>query len=291
MFKWLQNKRKNLLIVCAGDNSLHPTWLSPERSYDLITIYYGSNSTVSEKYRQISDLFFECKGLEMELAREILLNRLYIQHKFDFSHYSYIWFPDDDLEFACEQRGIEARFTVAEQTSADVFQPAIRNEHYSVMWEPTREISEAYAHRTNIVELMAHGFRGEVFEKCYLGAIHTCEFMKSGWGLEPIWTKIGEVLFRGPLRTYVFDCIPIIHTRPIGSGDSIVHKLGCYEATYMPQIHTNRMTTFNVYSNLEELKYDSDSELNSNYKHVEAHHRKEFSNRPVNPILNSSLQI
>ena len=54
----LQNKRKNLLIVCAGDNSLHPTWLSPERSYDLITIYYGSNSTVSEKYRQISDLFF-----------------------------------------------------------------------------------------------------------------------------------------------------------------------------------------------------------------------------------------
>ena len=188
--------RRNLLIVCCGDGSLHEAWFGPDRSYDILTIYYGDDPAVAERFRAGSDIFVAQKGLKLELTRKILLEELYFRRGFAFGDYAHIWFPDDDLRFDDGDGGIESLFEAARAVRADVFQPAIKNEHFSESWESTRRIDGAFAHRTNIVEIMAFGFSGEAFEKALLAALHTFEFMKSGWGIEPIWMKIGEAVLR-----------------------------------------------------------------------------------------------
>ena len=125
---------------------------------------------------------------------------------------------------------------------------------------------------------MAHGFSGKIFDQAYLTAIHVCEFMKSGWGLEPIWLKIGEALNGRSLHTYVFDCIPVNHTRPVGSGDSIVHRLGRFEAQFIPQIQTNRITTTAVYENLSQLRSDIEYDVFGNQQLVEQWRSITFEN-------------
>jgi hypothetical protein len=273
----ITKKRQNLLIVCAGDNSLHTVWHKHRESFDILTIYYGANSEISEAYRKISDLFFSAKGLKIELARNILLNHLLFEESFRFGDYEQIWFPDDDLKFSAGDEQIETIFKLAQMSRADVFQPAIANENYSPAWEATRLINGLFAHRTNIVEVMAHGFSGDTFEKCYLGAIHVCDFMKSGWGIEPLWMKIGEAMYRRSLRTYVLDACSVIHTRPVGSGKSIVHKLGSYEATYIPQIYTNRMKTLSTYTDLTSLEAGwRDAVVSFNEKEIDAYHQPLF---------------
>jgi hypothetical protein len=200
--------------------------------------------------RARSNIAIRAIGLKIQLARNFILSELFFQSKMDFTKYEYIWFPDDDIRFPDGSDGLEKLFDLARRLKADVFQPAIENEHY--YWEATRQIPGAVCHRTNTVEVMAAGYTGEVFSGAYLPAIHTLDFMKSGWGLEPIWMKLGEALLRRPLRTFVIDCCPIIHTRPVGTGDSFVHRQGRWEAQFIPQIERNKSKTFAIYSSLEE---------------------------------------
>jgi hypothetical protein len=269
-------KRRNLLIVCAGDNSLHKDWFRQERSYDILTIYYGDNPDIARLYESSSDLFFRRKGMKVELARQVLVEDLYFKNRFKFSDYSLVWFPDDDLKFPQSDEQIEDLFSNAAAVNADVFQPAICNEHTSKEWEATKQIPGAYAHRTNIVEIMAHGFSGEAFEKCYLAAVHTCDFMKSGWGLESIWMKIGEAAFGRSMRTFVLDCVAIIHTRPVGSGASLIHEYGIYEMKYTPQAFTNRMRTYRTYSGPKEILVEPASDLNLDMSAVDVFHALKF---------------
>jgi hypothetical protein len=269
--------RENLLIVCCGDGSLHEAWFGPERSYDILTIYYGDDPAVAERFRAGSDVFVAHKGLKIELTRKVLLEELYFRRGFPFGQYAHVWFPDDDLRFDEGDGGIETLFEAARAVRADVFQPAVKNENYSESWESTRRIAGAFAHRTNIVEIMAFGFSGEAFEKAFLAAIHTCEFMKSGWGIEPIWMKIGEAMLRRRLRTFVFDAVPIVHTRPVGGGASYVHRQGRYEATYVPQIHTNRMVTETIYATPAEAVADQSNVIGIDHARIEQFHAAQLA--------------
>jgi hypothetical protein len=256
------NRRKNLVIVAAGDGSLHPQWVKEDRSYDLWIIYYGKDQRKLNEYKASSDLCFALAGLKIDLARKVLLEQLYFMKHFSFQQYEYIWFPDDDITFP-EGGRVEQLFDTARALKADVFQPAIQNANVSPRWEPTRQIPGAYCHRTNIVEVMAHGFSGETFSRAYLPAIHAMEFMKSGWGIDPIWMKIGETYFQRPLRTFVFDCCPIVHTRPTGSGSADIHKQGEWELTLVPQAYTNLVETLQVFSSLHEALSANDDDLQS----------------------------
>jgi hypothetical protein len=269
-------KRDNLLIVCAGDDSLHSEWFIHPRSFDIMTIYFGNDPERSDFYRINSDYYHRKKGLKIHLAREILLEQLFFTEHFRFQDYSFVWFPDDDVRFLNGPRQIESLFDVAHQVEADVFQPAIENEHFSKLWESTRLVPGAFAHRTNIVEIMAFGFSGNAFVSCLLAAIHVVDFSKSGWGIEPVWLRCGEVFFQRPLRTFVFDCVPITHTRPIGAGTSEVHLLGKYEACYLPQIETNRMTTIREYRNLAEVQADKEDGIHVDKDLIAENHRIRF---------------
>ncbi len=243
--------RKNLVIVAAGDNSLHPEWVAAERSYDLCVIYYGRDPARLKEYRESSDKIFQGSGLKVQLARNFILSELFFKNNVDFARYDYVWFPDDDIAFPDGPPGLERLFDTAEKLKADIFQPAIQNEHYSE--ESTSRIPGAYCHRVNLAEIMAHGFSGEIFSRAYLPAVHAMDYLKSGWGVEQMLKKIGEAQLQRALRTFVIDCCPVIHTRPVGAGESFVHNQGRWEGTFIPPFARNRYQTFEVFSSLDEV--------------------------------------
>jgi hypothetical protein len=270
----IANKRENLLVVCAGDNSLHTAWYEHRQSFDIITIYYGNNQAIADTFKKTSDLFYQLRGQKTELARNVLFKDLMVQNKFNFSDYNFVWFPDDDLKFYNGDQEIETLFKTASETRADFFQPAVENiENTSHYWGTVRQVKNIYAHRVNIVELMAGGFSGEVFEKCYLPGIHTCDFWKAGWGVEIISMKLAEALYRRSPNTYVFDQCPITHTRPLGKGDSAVHRLGAYELKYVPQLLTNPPKTLATYNDLTSLLADQNTNIDFDNSMVEQFHK------------------
>src|SRR5437868_14463659 len=90
-----EQRMKNLVVVMAGDKSLH-TEYSVDRDFDLWTIYYGDFEHIFTRYRSFSDRIWRRKGLKFELARRILLEELYFGQNFDFNAYDFIFLPDDD---------------------------------------------------------------------------------------------------------------------------------------------------------------------------------------------------
>jgi hypothetical protein len=51
--------RENLIIVCAGDQSLHTRWVKGSRNYDIMVIYFGDDRSISiaDTYSTQSDYF------------------------------------------------------------------------------------------------------------------------------------------------------------------------------------------------------------------------------------------
>ena len=242
---------KNLVIVCAGDHSLHPLW--DKNGYELWIIYYGNDPVKESSYKQTADRFFKHSGLKCELLRQICFEQCTLEEKIDFANYDYVWLPDDDLQFRDGDAPLKL-FDVCKKISADVFQPAIENDNIS--WEPTRKVQGAFARRTNTVEIMALGFSGKVFKECFLTTLHACEFVESGWGIEAVWKNFGEALYARYLRTFVVDTVPVIHTRPIGSGGSIIHSKGVFEAQYFPQTKSQKMRALRTYTSIDEINAD-----------------------------------
>jgi hypothetical protein len=237
--------------VMAGDDSIHGEY-SVDRDFDLWTIFYGNSNESFERYRSFSDRIWRKKGLKIELTRRILLEQLHFGEKFDFSAYGFIFLPDDDIRFPNGSADISRLFEISRALKVDVFQPSVSNEFVSERWDPTRQMPNVACHRTNIVEVMMHGFSGRAFVEAYLPAIHAMQFIKSGWGIEPIWMKIGEAVFQRPLRTFVIDAVPAIHTRPIGFGSTKIHAIGLAEAHFVPQIEVNRIRTLASFARIED---------------------------------------
>jgi hypothetical protein len=247
----------NLVVVMAGDRSLHGEY-SAQRDFELWTIYYGDSDETFERYRSFSDRIWRKKGLKIELVRRILLEELHFREKTDFTAYDFVFLPDDDIRFPNGSADISRLFAICRDLQVDVFQPAISNEFVSERWEPTCLMPGAVCHRTNIVEIMMHGFSGRAFIEAYLPAIHAMQFIKSGWGIEPIWMKIGEAIFQRPLRTFVIDTVPAIHTRPIGSGSAKIHAIGLAEAHFVPLIEVNRIHTLASFTKMEDASVVTD---------------------------------
>jgi hypothetical protein len=220
-------RMSNLVIVPTGDNSLHDKY-SEDRDFELWAIYWGDNQERAEKIRESLDRLYIIKGLKWELLRSLM------NIKVEFDRYDFIFCPDDDILFKGGATDISRLFRVAATVRADVFHPAISNEYYA--WEVTRHISGLSCHATNIVDLMMPGFSGQMFSQCVLPILHALPHIRAGWGLQPTIMRLGEALLRRPVRTFVIDDVPAIHTRPVGGGTSS-HEVGWDEAFILPNAY------------------------------------------------------
>jgi hypothetical protein len=195
--------RRNIVIVRAGDKSLHPGWLNAageERTWDLIVSYFGSDP---ERYRGGDWLRIDAKGPKWPVLHDLIRDQEELVRKYD-----YVWLPDDDL--ACTCRDINRLFEVCRERKLALAQPALTADSYFT-YALTLHSPGFRIRYTTFIEVMAPCFDRETMWKL----LPTLTENSSGWGLDKLWpTLLGD-----DARMAIVDEIQTRHTRPIGGGE------------------------------------------------------------------------
>jgi len=191
--------KKNLVIVRAGDSSLHPEWMLPEfeRNWDIVVSYYGDDPFV---YKYDGQVRFDCKGTEYPA-----FYRLLTEGALKWDAYEYIWLPDDDLRISGNE--INKLFDICAKHSLELAQPSLDEQSY-ISHLITRQNRKFVLRWTNFVEVMAPCFRQDALKKC----LPTFCTSQSSWGLDYQWAK----LLDNHKNIAIVDEVSLCHTRPVG---------------------------------------------------------------------------
>jgi hypothetical protein len=193
-------KRRNLVIVRAGNGSLHPEWLkgSAERSWDIVVNYFGDDP---DKYKEPGVVRIDSKGPKWPALKDLIL------HRPEFiSDYDYIWLPDDDL--LASKADINRFFELMKSYRLEVAQPALTwNSYYSHLTTLRNNVTKI--RYTNYVEVMAPGMCSEMLRK----SLHLFDANLSGWGLDYLWSALADDPANG---VAIIDEVSVRHTRPVG---------------------------------------------------------------------------
>lgn len=193
--------RRNLVVLRAGETSLHPGWprdiADDERNWDLCTSWYGSPETFGHdalaehqvlqnrdqdrKWTALHDLFHEGSPLW---------------------DYERVFFPDDDLRTSW--RDINTLFSICRRFDLDLAQPTIVGYPNQRITTPHPEHLLRY---TSWVEVMAPIFSRQALRLC----APTFESSVSGFGLDHVWPKL---LGEPRNRIAMIDQVVVEHTRP-----------------------------------------------------------------------------
>lgn len=195
----MAERRRFLVVVRAGDQSLHPAWIdeSQPRSFDLVVSYYGRDPGRyrDAPFRRIDDAGQKFIGLKRLFEREAF-----------WRDYDWVWLPDDDL--ATDQREIDRLFAAVDAMELALAQPALEwHSHFSfgiTLQSPTFAVRF-----TDFVEIMAPCFSRSFLERC----LPTFDASLSGWGLSSVWPHL---MGAGLRRCGIVDDATVTHTRPVG---------------------------------------------------------------------------
>ena len=200
--------KHNLVIVRAGDSSLHPKWLasaSASTNWELWVSYFGD---APDQYRSDGLTHIDGPGPKFPALKHLLaslLGRI-------MTRYKYVWLPDDDLD--CDPQGIDLFFSLCKRFELKLAQPSLTDD--SFISHPTTMNNPNYLIRfTDYVESMAPCFRVDAFAAC----LPTFDENISGWGLDHLWP-----LFLCPIsgRIGIVDAVQMRHTRAFG-GPNYIH--------------------------------------------------------------------
>ncbi len=196
----MSTHRKNLVIVRAGDNSLHPEWLKggDERNWDVIVNYYGDSPT---RFLDANVKRIDSKGPKWPALYELIsANPGFLVD------YSSIWLPDDDL--LTSKAAINELFDIFEKYGLQVAQPALTwNSYFGHL--TTLKTNRFHLRFTNFVEVMAPCFSSRMLRK----ALPLFNSNMSGWGLDFVWAKLVD---RPDREIAIIDAVTVRHTRPVG---------------------------------------------------------------------------
>jgi len=196
---------RHLVIVRAGDSSLHDAWLTPEedRDFCLAVSFYGK---APERWVAGADRFVEAKGPKwVPLADFIDDNWEWV------SGFDYIALPDDDLNATATDW--KTLFRTMRELDLDLAQPSL---DYKSYW--THQITArrpAYRARiTNFVEVMTPAFSRWALELL----LPTFRLSPSGFGLDVVWPVIMQEAGK---RLGIVDEISFQHTRPFNGNTPV----------------------------------------------------------------------
>ncbi len=191
--------RSTLVIVRAGDTSLHEDWLAGDdaRDWDLLVSYFGDDP---QRFRRDDVRRLDAKGPKWPA-----LHALVTEMAEEIGAYDYVWLPDDDL--ACDKKTINRFFELCRAHDLELAQPAL---------SPDSHLGHAITLRnrsfqlrfTNFVEIMAPCFSARFLRRC---APSFGENL-SGWGLDYLWPSWAT----DANRVAIVDAAVIRHTRPVG---------------------------------------------------------------------------
>ena len=191
---------RNLVVLRAGDRSLHPEWMAgTPRDFDLLISYYGSEP---DRYRADTPLWEARKGPKWPCIGELLQARPDLIESYDT-----FWFPDDDL--SVDTATINRMFALFRGFALALGQPALTPESYHahpmLLQKPDHVLR-----RTGFVEVMAPIFDREALRACLPSFGHS----RSGWGLDWVWPRLVGEQRRQSIA--ILDATPVWHTRPLG---------------------------------------------------------------------------
>jgi hypothetical protein len=212
--------RPNLLIVRAGDASLHPRWLgnAAPRSFDLLVSYYGATPG---RFRDDGDIYHAMTG-----PRWPGHDAIFSENREFLARYRRIALACDDLDATVDTWN--RLFHLSEWYGLDLAQPAVLG-HAS--YEITRPHPGCLLRYTNYVESMC-----PTFSQRALGAVrHTFAESVSGWGLGSLWSSL---LPWPEYRTAIIDQVCVTHTLPVRQGSlrPTLDALGIDPAAEMREI-------------------------------------------------------
>lgn len=189
---------KNLIILAAGDESLHAHWLYPNRDFDLYIIYYGKTK---DKFLNDSTYYKKDTGNKFHLVARILEDKV-------LDEYDAIFIPDDDLYLS--QWDINKFFRLFHKHNLALAQPAIMG---WLSHPRTAPILTNELRFTNWVEIMCPCFSREAFKLCSTVFLEN----STSWGIEWLWSKL---LGYPKDKISIVDNVVAVHTRPCFFGDT-----------------------------------------------------------------------
>jgi hypothetical protein len=197
------NVRNRFLVVLrAGDRSLHPQWLVGEpRNWDLALSYFGD---FPDRFRGQYEHLHVCRGSKWEGLAAFMA-----KHEALVQQYEYVWFPDDDL--LTDATVISRFFDICAANQFTLAQPSLALESHC-SWPITLQRPHCRFRYTDFVEIMAPCFRVADLPLF----VPTFSTNASGWGLEWIWWRKAQSLAGS--RFAIVDETAVLHTRPVGLG-------------------------------------------------------------------------
>jgi len=212
--------RRVLVILRAGDQSLHPEWFMnarPEsRNWDLHISYFGDlRRPFRNRYPDVT-LSFE-KGTKSE-GTVACIGKLGSR----VDEYDWIWLPDDDL--LADLPTLNRFFEIVAEYNLELAQPALGAGSY-IAYRITAQRPHMRLRFTTFVEIMAPCFSRRALHLCapYLGAT------RSSWGINWMFPKLLDYPERG---IAIVDETPVVHTRQPGRGPNTALTR---QAGYAPQ--------------------------------------------------------
>lgn len=194
-------KRRNLVVVRAGQASLHGHWLAlpyAQRNYDLLVSFYDEDAFSA---------FVAEEGTAAVLVKGGKWDGLYrTLSGFDTDAYDYFWLPDDDI--AATVADVNAIFDLCRGNGLALAQPALTRDSYfsHFIFNQCPGFRLRY---TNYIEIMVPCLSREIL----LRALPLFRETTSGFGLDYIWCRWPE---SGAFRAAILDQVAVHHTRPVG---------------------------------------------------------------------------
>lgn len=195
---------RNLVIVRAGDRSLHPQWLATggERNWDLVIHYSGSKP---HRYPVSGEGVVRIDGSEPKWSGLYgLLDRTYAA----WQTYQYLWFPDDDLIAGCDD--INRMFDLIAGLDLQLVQPA--RSWQGRVEQPLTGHNRNFALRySSFVDTAAPVFSRRFLER----VVPSFQESRTGAGLGHLWPTF---LDNSAKECAILDCVQVVHTGATGGG-------------------------------------------------------------------------
>ncbi len=196
---------KNLVVVRAGDFSLHPSWLAVEaraRNWHLHISYFGKRPSpygdLPEGVSLSREEGTKYQGLATCLA------------KFPgwLDQYERIAFPDDDLQ--ASRGGWSEVFDILAEAGAPLGQPSL--DQLSFFSHPVTLCRPRYRYReTNFIEVMAPVFCADLLKQC----LPLFTENVTSWGLDYLFARQAR---ENDGKMVIVDAVNFLHTRRVGKG-------------------------------------------------------------------------
>ena len=196
----MNGNRRNLVVVRAGDQSLHPEWMkdSSGRTWDILVNYYGDDP---HRYREPGVMRIDGKGPKYPALHDLFMSNPRL-----IADYDYLWLPDDDLMTTATD--INRLFHLCAEHRIEVAQPSLTwDSHFSHLI--TLQNPRSRVRFTNFIEMMAPCISSRTLQK----AVPFLNSHLSGWGLDYIWTRLVDDPENG---IAIIDAVTVRHTRPVG---------------------------------------------------------------------------